>query len=105
MRILGNFWDSVKLHWYNESITSVILFVMKTAVSLPDDLFRMAETAARKLKMSRSQFYAAALSEFLERRESRKITARLNDIYSKEPAKVDSALISAQLQSIDRESW
>lgn len=78
---------------------------MKTAVSLPDDLFRMAETAARKLKMSRSQLYAAALSEFLNRRESKKITARLNEIYSKDPAELDSALHSAQLRSIDRDSW
>jgi metal-responsive CopG/Arc/MetJ family transcriptional regulator len=78
---------------------------MKTAISLPEDLFRIAEAAARKLKMSRSQLYAAALSEFLERRQSGKITQRLNEVYSQEPAHVDSILNSAQLRSIDRENW
>jgi metal-responsive CopG/Arc/MetJ family transcriptional regulator len=78
---------------------------MKTAISLPDDLFRNAEAAARKLKMSRSQLYAAALSEFLARRQSGKITQRLNEVYSQEPANVDSILNSAQLRSIDRENW
>jgi metal-responsive CopG/Arc/MetJ family transcriptional regulator len=41
---------------------------MKTAVSIPDDLFRLAEAAARRLQVSRSQLYATALSVFLNRR-------------------------------------
>lgn len=80
-------------------------FSMKTAISLPDDLFRLAEAAARKLRMSRSQFYATAISEFLERRTASKITAGLNRIYSKEPARVDEALQSAQAKSLGRDSW
>jgi metal-responsive CopG/Arc/MetJ family transcriptional regulator len=78
---------------------------MKTAISLPDDLFRMAEAAARKLKMSRSQLYAAAISEYLNRRESNKITARLNQIYSDTPARVDPALSAAQSKTLERERW
>lgn len=78
---------------------------MKTAISLPDDLFRMAEAAARKLKMSRSQLYAAAISEYLNRRESNKITARLNQIYTDTPARVDPALSAAQSKSLESERW
>ena len=48
---------------------------VKTAISLPEDLFRLAEAAARKLKMSRSQLYATALEEYLERRKTSNITA------------------------------
>jgi metal-responsive CopG/Arc/MetJ family transcriptional regulator len=55
---------------------------VKTAVSLPDDLYRLAEAAARKLKMSRSELYAAAISEFLTRRQASRITERLNETYS-----------------------
>jgi metal-responsive CopG/Arc/MetJ family transcriptional regulator len=40
---------------------------LKTSISLPDHLFRRAEAAARKLKMSCSQLYATALAEYLER--------------------------------------
>ena len=80
------------------------LFV-KTAISLPDDLFKLAEAAARKLHMSRSQLYATAISEFLDRRRASKITGRLNEVYSEQPAKVDPLLHSAQLRSIESDSW
>ena len=78
---------------------------MKTAISLPDDLFRMADATARKLKISRSQLYATALSEFLERRRTKNITERLNKVYSKERSGVDSALYSAQLKILGKEGW
>jgi metal-responsive CopG/Arc/MetJ family transcriptional regulator len=78
---------------------------MKTAISLPDELFRMAEAAARKLRMSRSQLYAAAIAEFLERRRTSKITERLNRVYSREHSGLDPALQSAQTRSLEREDW
>jgi predicted transcriptional regulator len=40
---------------------------MKTAISLPDDLFRALEAKARALKISRSGLLARAAREFLER--------------------------------------
>jgi len=43
-------------------ISCVILSALKTSISLPGHLFRRAEAAARKLKMSRSQLYATALA-------------------------------------------
>ena len=55
--------------------------------------------------MSRSQLYATALAEYLERRQASKVTERLNEIYSEEPAKLDPALASAQTKSLARESW
>lgn len=72
---------------------------------LPDHLFRLAEAAARKLRMSRSQLCATALAEYLERRQASKVTERLNEIYSEEPAKLDPSLASAQTKSLARESW
>ena len=78
---------------------------MKTAVSLPDDLFRVAEAAARRLKVSRSQLYATALSEFLDRNQSDVVTKRLNEIYSRHPAKVDPALQRAQMKSLKKNGW
>jgi hypothetical protein len=89
------------LTWYNPCYTHA----MKTAVSLPDDLFRMAEAAARKLRMSRSQLYATAIAEFLERRKTSRITERLNKVYSKERSALDPAWHSAQLRSLAREDW
>jgi metal-responsive CopG/Arc/MetJ family transcriptional regulator len=50
---------------------------MKTAISMPDDLFRRAEAAARRLRVSRSELYAKAIAEFLEGQQGKAITERL----------------------------
>jgi len=78
---------------------------MKTAVSVPDDLFRQAEATARRLRVSRSELYAKAIAEFIERQHANTITKRLNDVYSRYPAKVDSALHRAQLKSLEKDDW
>jgi predicted transcriptional regulator len=78
---------------------------MKTAVSVPDDLFRLAEATARRLRISRSQLYATAISEFLNRQRADAVTERLNEVYARKPAKLDSGLHRAQLKSIEKEAW
>jgi hypothetical protein len=78
---------------------------MKTAISVPDDLFRLAEATARRLQVSRSELYAKALAEFLERQHDHAITERLNQVYSHHPAKVDPALHRAQMDSLQKEDW
>jgi predicted transcriptional regulator len=78
---------------------------MKTAISVPDDLFRSADAAARRLRVSRSELYAKAMAEFLKRQDSDAITERLNEVYSSQPAKLDSGLQRAQLKSLKRERW
>ncbi len=74
-------------------------------MSAPDDLFRLAEAVARRLRVSRSQLYATALSEFLDRQQTNAVTERLNEVYSRRPAKVDPALHRAQMRSLDKDSW
>lgn len=78
---------------------------MKTEVSLPDDLFQQAEAAALRLNLSRSQLYATAIAEFLERHRAETITERLNKVYARRRVAVDPALNRAQLESIETESW
>jgi metal-responsive CopG/Arc/MetJ family transcriptional regulator len=77
---------------------------MKTAVSVPDDLFKQAEVAARRMQLSRSRLYAKAIAEFLERQESKAITDRLNEVYSRRPAKVDHVLKRAQMKTLKKSS-
>ena len=57
---------------------------MKTAVSIPDDLFESAEGFARRLGLSRSELYAQALREYLKEHEEEGITERLNEIYGEQ---------------------
>jgi metal-responsive CopG/Arc/MetJ family transcriptional regulator len=78
---------------------------MKTAVSLPDELFQMAEASARRLRVSRSELYAKAIAEFLKSQQAATITERLNAVYSKQAAELDPGLHLAQLESLEKEVW
>jgi metal-responsive CopG/Arc/MetJ family transcriptional regulator len=78
---------------------------MKTAVSLPDELFHVAEATARRLRISRSELYARAIAEFLKEHKENSITERLNHVYSQCAAKLDSALHRAQLKSLAKDDW
>ena len=59
---------------------------MKTAISLPDDMFKEIEEVTKECDCSRSQVFAMAVSEFLERRKSRKLLEALNDAYQETEA-------------------
>jgi metal-responsive CopG/Arc/MetJ family transcriptional regulator len=53
---------------------------MKTAVSIPDDVFRDAERLAKRLRRSRSQLYADALREYVTSRSPDEIEATMNRV-------------------------
>lgn len=53
---------------------------MKTAISLPDKLFREAELHARRAGKSRSQLYADALAEYLHRHAPDTVTESMNRV-------------------------
>ena len=54
---------------------------MKTAILIPDKLFRAGERAARQLGVSRSALYQRALAAFLERHNDRLATEALDEVY------------------------
>lgn len=78
---------------------------MKTAISLPDDLFESADALAEDLGLSRSALYARAVEEFVARHRNQDVTARLNDVYADEPGGLDPATRAAQARSVGREDW
>lgn len=78
---------------------------MKTAISLPDDLFAEAERVAKRLKLSRSKLYARAIAEYVNTQKSKNVTERLNEIYQKESSKLDPVLRKLQLKSLPHEDW
>lgn len=78
---------------------------MKTAISLPDDLFHRAADVARSEGVSRSRLYARALAEYLSRRRAADITAKLNEVLPEDPETLDPALARAQSMAIGREDW
>ncbi len=72
---------------------------------MPDDLFRLAEAAARRLRVSRSELYANAIAEYLTRQQDHSITERLNEVYARRRAKLDPGLHRAQVKSLDKDAW
>ena len=77
---------------------------MKTAISLPDEVFASADALAKSLKVSRSELYATAVAEYVAKHRDADVTARLNAVYADLPSGVDPALRRAQARSI-AEEW
>lgn len=59
---------------------------MKTAVSIPEDVFRHADRVADQLGWSRSQLYARALEEFLTQHEGDPVTEALDALVDDLPS-------------------
>ena len=78
---------------------------MKVLISLPDLVFSEAEQLAKRLQISRSQLYASALAEYLERHVGLTVTERLNAVYSVLPSTIEPALMTVQKRAIDLERW
>ena len=78
---------------------------MKTAVSLPDALFEAADAAAKRLGVSRSQFYARAIEAYLRKVRAEGVSERLDAIYGTSSSSLPGALAHMQSASIPREEW
>ncbi|MBW3671162.1 MAG: ribbon-helix-helix protein, CopG family [Acidobacteria bacterium] len=53
---------------------------MKTAISLPDELYETVERLAERMRTSRSQLYRAALEEYVARHEPDEIRESLDAV-------------------------
>jgi predicted transcriptional regulator len=78
---------------------------MKTAISIPDDLFEAAEGLAEELRVSRSQLYARAVAELLARLRDDDVTRRLDEVYSRTGSRLDPVLERLQGDSLPSEDW
>jgi len=77
---------------------------MKTAVSLPDDLFAEAERIARRLKKPRSRLYSEAIREYLARHDPDLIAEKLNEVMrGLEPD--DGFVATAARKILERTDW
>jgi len=53
---------------------------VKTAVSIPDRLFKSAERASKRLGLSRSELCWRALAAFLDQHNEEMVTEALNEV-------------------------
>lgn len=78
---------------------------MKTAVSIPDDVFEGAERLARRTKKSRSQLFSDALREYLGRHASDEITDRMNKVCIGLGGLNDPLISLATRRVLERSEW
>lgn len=77
---------------------------MKTAISVPDRVFRKVEQYARRTKKSRSQVYSEAVSEYLARHVPDAITEAIDDVCSRVDQHDDFAVVASR-RVLTRETW
>jgi metal-responsive CopG/Arc/MetJ family transcriptional regulator len=78
---------------------------MKTAVSLPEQVFRAAERHAKRARKSRSQLYAEALSEYLARHSPDEVTEAMNRVVEQIEEPIDPFVTRAGRRILERTEW
>ena len=78
---------------------------MKTAVSVPDDVFADAERLAKRLKKSRSQLYSHALREFVARHSDDRVTEALDEVVAVTGEAREDFAPAAARRTLNRVDW
>jgi metal-responsive CopG/Arc/MetJ family transcriptional regulator len=78
---------------------------MKTAISIPDDLFEGAERLARRTKKSRSRLFRDALQEYLARHTPDQVTEAMNNALAEVGATDDGFVSSSARRILERSEW
>ena len=78
---------------------------MKTAISLPDAVFRAAERHAQRVRKSRSQLYAEAVAEYLSRHAPEEVTEAMNRVVDQLEEPRDSFVHASAQAVLRRTEW
>jgi metal-responsive CopG/Arc/MetJ family transcriptional regulator len=78
---------------------------MKTAVSIPDDLYERAERLARKMRLTRSGLFRIALNEYVVRHTDDDVTEAMNAALLEIGEHFDPFVQAAGLSTLERTEW
>jgi predicted transcriptional regulator len=78
---------------------------MKTAISLPDDVFERAERLARRLRKSRSELYRLAVAEYVARHDPEAVTEAMNGVADAVDTRPDAFSAAAARRVAERTEW
>ncbi len=78
---------------------------MKTAVSIPDDLYQGAERLARRTRKSRSRLFSDALREYLAHHAPDEVTEAMNRACVETGEAKDPFVSSAVRRILERSEW
>ena len=78
---------------------------MKTAVSIPDDVFAKVERLARRGRRSRSEVFSAALSEYVARHAPDEVTDAMDHVCAQIDHQPDAFVSAAARRVLDVTEW
>jgi metal-responsive CopG/Arc/MetJ family transcriptional regulator len=78
---------------------------MKTAVSIPDDVFEQAEKLARRTGASRSKVFSDALREYMARHSPDEVTAAMDEVCEQVGNQADPFVAALAGRALERTEW
>lgn len=78
---------------------------MKTAVSVPDEVFESAERLAHRERRSRSEVYSAALREYVARHSPDEVTDALDRVLEGVGSSIDPFVITSGRRILEATEW
>ena len=78
---------------------------MKTAISIPDDVFEGAERFARRTKKSRSQLFSDAVREYLARHAPDEVTDAMDRVCAELETTRDEFVSAAGRRILKASEW
>ena len=78
---------------------------MKTAVSIPDEVFAKVERLARRARRSRSEVFSAALREYVARHTPDEVTEAMNRVCAAVNDEHDDFVTAAARRVLERTEW
>jgi metal-responsive CopG/Arc/MetJ family transcriptional regulator len=78
---------------------------MKTAISVPDDVFESAERLARQERRSRSEIYSTAVREYVARHSPDEVTDALNRVVADVGTHADPFVARAAGRILENTEW
>src|SRR6266487_302709 len=80
-------------------------FGMKTAVSIPDEVFERVERFARRARRSRSEVFSAALQEYVARHAPDEVTDAMDRVCADMTDQSDAFVRRAGSRVLERTEW
>ncbi len=78
---------------------------MKTAVSIPDEVFEKVERLARRARRSRSEVFSAALREYVARHAPDEVTEAMNRVCEQVGDQHDGFVAAAGRRVLENAEW
>jgi len=78
---------------------------MKTAVSIPDDVFEKVERLAQRGKRSRSEVFSAALREYVARHAPDEVNEAINRVCDRVGDQNDEFVAEAARRILEKTEW